>query len=295
LQADGGTMMYPAIETALSMAGDDSMVRQIVFLTDGSVGNETQLFDLIHQRLGNSRLFTIGIGAAPNSYFMKKAAQHGRGTFTHIGATNEVQEKMQALFRKLENPVLTDIQLSADGEVEFYPQAIPDLYLGEPVVIAVKAVPATQSITLSGVRLNEQWRAELPLQDGRQGQGMGSIWARSKIDSLMDSLHEGADEKAVKQQVIELALSHHLVSRYTSLVAVDVTPARPQTDALHTRALKNNLPKGSVYKKIFGTQVRLARTATPAPLYLMLGTMLLLLGFAVYVFTNKSRNQVAHC
>jgi Ca-activated chloride channel family protein len=293
LQADGGTEMYPALEAALSMIGDEAMVRQIMFLTDGSVGNETQLFDLIHQRLSNSRLFTIGIGAAPNSFFMRKAAQYGRGTFTHIGNTNEVQEKMQALFRKLENPILTNIQLTANGVVEYFPQTIPDLYLGEPVVIAVKAESAVNSIALTGVRLNESWRAELPLKGGIEDQGIGNIWARAKIGSLLDSLHTGADEKAVKQQVINLALNHHLVSRYTSLVAVDVTPVRAPDETLHTHALKNNLPKGSVYEKIFGAQVHLARTATPASLYLLLGAVLLLLSLIIHVAMNKLQRRLA--
>ena len=293
LQAEGGTEMYPALETALSMTGDKNMVRQIVFLTDGSVGNETQLFDLIHKRLGNSRLFTIGIGSAPNSYFMKKAAQYGRGTFTYIGDTNEVQEKMQALFRKLENPVLTNIQVTTNGEAEYYPQSIPDLYLGEPVTIAINAASSIKTIGLSGVRLNEQWHADLALKGGREGQGMGSIWARAKIDNLLDSVQEGADEKTVKQQVTALALTHHLVSRYTSLVAVDVTPARPQSDSLDSHALKNNLPKGSNYEKIFGTQVQMAKTATPAPLYLLLGTVLLVLAWTIYIFMNKFQNGMA--
>ena len=84
-------------------------MRQVIFLTDGAVGNENALFALIRERLDDRRLFTVGIGSAPNSHFMTKAAQFGRGTFTFIGDTSEVQEKMAALFRKLESPVLTDI------------------------------------------------------------------------------------------------------------------------------------------------------------------------------------------
>ena len=224
---------------------------------------------------------------------MKKAAQYGRGTFTYIGDTNEVQEKMQALFRKLENPVLTNIQVTTNGEAEYYPQSIPDLYLGEPVTIAINAASSIKTIGLSGVRLNEQWHADLALKGGREGQGMGSIWARAKIDNLLDSVQEGADEKTVKQQVTALALTHHLVSRYTSLVAVDVTPARPQSDSLDSHALKNNLPKGSNYEKIFGTQVQMAKTATPAPLYLLLGTVLLVLAWTIYIFMNKFQNGMA--
>ncbi len=109
LKADGGTEMREALTLALRAPKVEGFVRQIVFLTDGAVGNENELFALIRERLDDRRLFTVGIGSAPNSHFMTKAAQFGRGTFTYIGDTREVQEKMAALFRKLESPVLTDV------------------------------------------------------------------------------------------------------------------------------------------------------------------------------------------
>ena len=69
------------------------MLRQVVFLTDGAVGNEDEILRLIRERLGDRRLFTVGIGPAPNTFFMRKAAQFGRGTFTFIGDVREVKER----------------------------------------------------------------------------------------------------------------------------------------------------------------------------------------------------------
>ena len=53
---------------------------------------------------------------------MTKAAQFGRGTFTFIGDVREVQEKMGALFRKLESPVLTDIALDWPAGTDAWPR-----------------------------------------------------------------------------------------------------------------------------------------------------------------------------
>ena len=121
----------------------------MVFLTDGAVGNETALFARIEQRLGDSRLFTVGIGSAPNSHFMTRAAHFGRGTFTYIGRPEEVQSRMQALFQKLESPVLSDIELHwpQGTAVEAWPRRIPDLYAGEPLLVAFRAhsLPADRS------------------------------------------------------------------------------------------------------------------------------------------------------
>ncbi|MCI5223817.1 MAG: marine proteobacterial sortase target protein, partial [Candidatus Electrothrix sp. AR4] len=92
LEADGGTEIKKALNLALDGRQKNERIRQVVFLTDGSVSNEEQLFSLIHNRLGDSRLFTVGIGSAPNSYFMTRAAAMGRGTYTFIGKLEEVRE-----------------------------------------------------------------------------------------------------------------------------------------------------------------------------------------------------------
>ena len=121
IKADGGTEMLPAMRQALDGGEHPGRLRQVIFLTDGAVGNEAELFAAIHDRLGDSRLFTIGIGSAPNSHFMREAARLGRGTFTYIGSINEVREKMVALFAKLESPALTDVEIEPVASAEIVP------------------------------------------------------------------------------------------------------------------------------------------------------------------------------
>ena len=74
LKADGGTEMAGALSFALGGRETPGVLRQVVFITDGAVGNEDQLFKLIARKLGGTRLFTVGIGSAPNGHFMAKAA-----------------------------------------------------------------------------------------------------------------------------------------------------------------------------------------------------------------------------
>ncbi len=280
LHASGGTEMAAALKRALEGGAEGGRVRQVIFLTDGAVGNEAALFDIIQARLGASRLFTIGIGSAPNSHFMTKAAQFGRGTFTYIGRLGEVREKMTALFRKLETPVLTGLELHwPEGvQAEVYPRRLPDLYAGEPVVVAAKLSDRQGAVELRGVQAGRGFRVSLPLAGGRNGDGIGVLWARRKIAGLMDSVHEGADPAQVRTDVIAVALEHHLVSKHTSLVAIDVTPTRPQDEALASRAVPTNLPAGMDHAQVFG---RFPQTATPAPLWLLGGLLSLLAGLLV--------------
>jgi Ca-activated chloride channel family protein len=272
LKANGGTEMLPALRAALEGDAGHDGVRQVVFITDGQVGNEDQLFRYIQETLGRSRLFTVGIGASPNSHFMTKAAEFGRGTYTYIGSPTEVGEKMAALFRKIEHPVLAGLAVSWDRQdVEAWPERIPDLYLGEPIVLVARLGTDPRSeLTLTGTRGAQPWEVALRLDARTDETGIHKLWARKKIGSLMDRLREGA--------VVTVALQHHLVSAYTSLVAVDVTPARPDGTPLATGIVPTNLPAGAEYEKIFGS---LPRTATPGPLYLVLGMACLGLALGV--------------
>lgn len=288
LYATGGTEMFPALSAALNNPAPEGFVRQVIFLTDGAVGNEGQLFKLIHDRLGDSRLFTVGIGSAPNSHFMSKAAEFGHGTFTYIGNVNEVGEKMGQLFSKLESPVLTDIRVKfPDGTLgEMWPKQLPDLYLGEPVMFTAALKKPGGSVTIEGRRGGTPWKVELPLGGGGSASGLHVLWARSKISSLMDGLQSGADSNEVRNQVIDVALDHHLVSKYTSLVAVDVTPTRPKDESLaEDCALPTNLPEGWNHEAVFG---QLPQTATPAEMQVQFGALFAILGLALIGWQRRA-------
>jgi Ca-activated chloride channel homolog len=285
LRARGGTEMLPALAAALSSAREGREMRQVVFLTDGAVGNENDLLHLIEQRLDDRRLFTIGIGPAPNTYFLKKAAEAGRGTFTFIGDVREVKEKMSTLFRKIENPALTDMNIVWPTSAVTFPDKLPDLYAGEPVVLTAElARGATDGlVVLSGVRDGKVWTAKLPLDTGTSEPGIGVLWARDKIEALMDAKRNGAAADEIRRDVIGVALAHHLVSAYTSLVAVDITPTAPAGIVAQKTALPTNLPDGLVYNAIFGVP----QTATPAPLFIVAGALTLLLALGLYLTQQR--------
>ncbi len=290
LRAAGGTVMLPALQQALSGQPEAHTTGQVIFLTDGSVGNEKQLFQVIRNQLSERRLFTIGIGSAPNSYFMRKAAEYGRGTFTYIGKTGEVMEKMTGLFRKLEQLALTDlrIELPPGTQLKMLPEKIPDLYLGEPLLLAFHGPTLPPWITLHGRVGDQPWHTQVMLEGGGRNAALAPEWGRRKIAQLMTRLHDArtaAARKALRNEVIDIALAHHLVSRYTSLVAVDVTPVRARGEQLTQHAMKTNLPKGWSYEHVFGAP----QTATPAQLQLLLGAALLLLAVGMHYRRRRTR------
>lgn len=272
LHADGGTEILPALLTALSMPESNEHLRQVIFITDAAVGNEDLLMMAIHEQLGSARLFTVGIGSAPNGHFLRNAARAGRGTFTYIGSTSEVERKMVELLGKLTSPVLTDIELRwpAGIEPQYAPGTIGDLYAGEPIVVTARLTSAAKGmLTISG-HTSGAWTRQIPLGRIQPRTGVATLWARNRIADLMDSRSSGTTEESIRSNVLPLALQYQLVSNYTSLVAVDRTPARPAGESLHSRRAPNTKPNGLDWPA-----EGMPSTATPAELNFAIGALLL--------------------
>jgi len=258
LQASGGTEMLPAMRAALNdqLGTEFSHVRQVIFLTDGAIGNEQQLFDAITALRGRSRVFMVGIGSAPNSFLMTRAAELGRGTFTHIGAAEQVEQRMLGLFARLENPVVTGLTARfSDTAADATPAAIPDLYRAEPLVIAAKIDRLAGSVELRGQIGDRPWVITLPVASAAEGRGLSKVWARRKIaDAEVARTMRQAAPQDADRRILALALEHQLVSRLTSLVAVDKTPSRPAGAPLKVSELPLNLPAGWDFDKVFGRE-----------------------------------------
>ena len=266
LVADGGTEMYPALNLALGNQSKQSLLRQVVFLTDGAISNEAQLFELINQQLSDSRLYTVGIGSAPNTFFMRKAADFGRGTFTYIAELNQAQEKMEKLFESISQPKLTHIKVKWPNQqqAESYPAKVPDLYNGEPIWIKAKVNDLSGKVSISGRINSTLWQSDLSLDNPSEQLGVAKLWAREKIASIMNQNFHGSVSDQGKQQIIDIALKHHLVSRFTSLIAIDKTPSRTQQQ-IQQKKIANHLPKGTKLPKSAKIHPRAGRSQVQYP------------------------------
>lgn len=288
LRADGGTEMLPALKAAFSMPRSREHLRQIVFITDGAVSNEVELMRAIHEGIGDGRLFIVGIGSAPNGHFMRAAAQTGRGAFTFIGAAHEVAQKMAALTQKLTHPVLANIELQwPQGIVPDYaPAQIADLYADEPLVISARVPRQAQGVlTISG-RAGAAWTRQLSLDEAESSPGVATLWARNRIADLMSLQTQRVSDDEIRAQVLPLALEYQLVSKYTSLIAVDKTPVRRLDETVHRTRIENTKPHGSQWQAS-----GMPKTATPAQLQLLIGSLALLLAMGMCVMPQWARRS----
>ena len=311
LSATGGTEMLGALTLALGAEGSNAHVQQLIFITDGNVSNETALFNFIEENLGKRRLFTVGIGSAPNHYFLRHAAEAGSGFHLAIGDIGEVEERMTEMLNKIKTPLLTDITVSLENphgetlnqtsikpeeevnEIEIWPRVIPDLYVGEPIAIAIRSRKPGVKLRIDGKLPDYHWHTVATLSGGQRRGGLAELWGQRKIHSLMADHRRARNDEVVqlqlREQIIHTALSSHLVSKFTSLVAVEKQPSNPNQYPNKTKSIPRHLPHGWS-KQSWVTS--LPRTGTNTKQRLGVGIFLITM-FAVSAWYFQSRRGVS--
>jgi Ca-activated chloride channel family protein len=228
LDGEGGTMMIEGIKAALDFPHDPERLRFVCFLTDGFIGNETEILAEVQQRLGPSRIFNFGIGSSVNRYLIEEMAKSGRGAAAFLGLHDDARVIMKDFFERISHPAATDISIDWGplGVTEVFPAKVPDLFVGRPVLLTGRftGTPGT-TITVSGTVGGEPMR--LNVQHERQGisiqnPALANIWARMKISHLAD---QSLSSRSVEtpQEIKQVALDYSLMSAFTAFVAVDTT------------------------------------------------------------------------
>ena len=293
LYASGGTEMLPAIQRALERppeAGAQKL-RQVIFITDGAVGNEAELFQQISERLGPSRLFTVGIGSAPNHWFMQRAASAGRGFSLQISRPGDAAAAIGELFARIAAPLAADLGVAWPGKVETWPRAVPDLYQGEPLLQTVRfgADAPGGVVRVTGQLAGQAWAEEiaLPPQPGNvQHPGVASLWARRKIAALLALRSAGTPEADIRPAVLDVALVHQLLSPYTSFVAIEQRVSRDPAAPLRRSPVPNTRPTGQ------GPQpYAYPNTATTGPAEFYLGCLALFVALLVHVMRRPEEDH----
>lgn len=288
LEASGGTNIAPAVIRGLGMMteSDPWPAQRVILITDGAVGNEEEVFRRVSADLGQARFHVIGIGSAPNRFLMRRLALFGRGSCEFIASVDEVAERMTAFLGRIDRPVMTDLDLDWEGAPprEVYPERLPDLYAGEPLYVSLRLDPhgeATRAI-LQGRLADRTVRTQLEVASGApRGSGVAIRWARARVRSALGRLHRGANADLIRAEVIDVARAFNLVTRYTSLVAVE--ELRTATGKWTTRPIPTGLPRGST---LLGAT--LPQGGTRGPLMMVAGFLLLSAAGVLYLLAYRT-------
>ena len=255
LSGYGGTMMDSGIRQALRGDLPQDRVRNVIFLTDGYIGNEADILKLIRRQLGSARLFGFGVGAGVNRYLMEEVARVGRGFTRYLDPTaqeEEVKAVTAALAERLQTPLLTDLQIDWGNlpVADVYPAQLPDLYAGDTLRVTGRFTQPTQGeVVISGRGVGQMATLKRQIAlDQTQRPALARTWARAAIRDRMHQLttpNELRIPRTADSQLIEevtaLGLAHRLVTRWTSFVAVSRRVVNP--DAGDTAEVDVALPK----------------------------------------------------
>jgi len=226
LEGSGGTMMIEGIKAALDFAHDPQRFRLVSFMTDGYIGNETEILAAIAQRLGASRIFSFGVGSSVNRYLLDRMAKLGKGAVAYIGLDDSAGEIVDLFYDRISHPALTDVTIDwGDMQVtDMYPSRIPDLFVGRPVILTGR-FKGTSSTTIHVKGkvgdMTQDIAIAVNLDDSAATHsGIACVWARKKIETLGSQAAYDTNPD-LPGEIRQVALEYGLMSAYTAFIAVD--------------------------------------------------------------------------
>jgi hypothetical protein len=256
LHGRGGTEMLKGIEASLSAPADPRRIRIIAFLTDGYIGNESQILARIQKKLGEARLFSFGIGSSVNRYLLRKMAQLGRGTAQFVRQDEDPEAAVRTFVDRISRPYLTDIGLHWGGldVLKAYPPYVPDLFADQPVILHGRYGEAGEGVvSIRGFVAGQPWETAVPVTlaaGPTEHEVIATLWARAAIADLMDQMHRGEDPDIV-DEITDLALTYRIVSKYTSFVAVEEKIVNRGGEQI-TVQVPVPMPEGTSFAGVFG-------------------------------------------
>lgn len=223
IDARGGTELDPAMKETLSLINQrkeaEGRVPVVVVLTDGQVGNESAVFARLQKEGGDTRVFTVGIDTAVNAAFLQRIASLGGGTCTCVVPGEALEDALRGIGREIGAPLVVDVEI--DGAEDLAPARVPDLFAGRAATVFFR-IKKGKSVTVTGKYADGKSFKETVKPRSIELPAIGHLWARARVADLEDRfrLNPGEPSK-IRAEIVELAVAHTLLTRFTSFVVVD--------------------------------------------------------------------------
>jgi Ca-activated chloride channel family protein len=227
LDGSGGTEMIRGLQAALDFPHDEGRYRLVSFMTDGYIGNDPDILHAVAQKVGDSRIFSFGVGQSPNRYLMDRMALLGRGAVAYLSLNDDPVQIMNRFNERISHPAMTALSIDwgTMNVTDVYPQILPDLIVGRPVVVTGRFTGEPSTVTVGG-RTGMQpvsYSVAVDSDDtNKEHKGIAAVWARLKIADLTAQVSRTPNQAGELQQtVLQTALDYSLMSSFTAFVAVD--------------------------------------------------------------------------
>ncbi len=293
-EGSGGTELAPALRDAIAIPNREDVSRSIVVITDGYIYGEKEIFEIIHENIGDTDFFPFGIGRGVNRNLIEGIAKTGQGEPFVVTDQEDASEIAERFKTYIQSPVMTDINVKFDGfdvyDVE--PAILPTLFAQRPIVLLGKwrGDPAG-TVQITGKTGNSDYVqtisvAELVSTESDSDENasdekdatavildsdvLSYLWAQKRIERLTDyGLNESDPD--VKEEVTQLGLTYNILTPYTSFIAVTETVRNPDqnsTDVDQPLPLPLEVSNFAVGGYLFGSE--------PAEILLILALALII-------------------
>ncbi len=230
LDANGGTEILNPLKFALNKKADNKIV---IILTDGEVGNESEITNYISKNIYNSRLFAIGIDTSVNTAFIRAMAKVGNGKAEFIYPDEDMEEAIVRTFARIQTPMVSNIKIDA-GSSKILGEIKEEnaLFNHEFFQAIVLLEDLKDDITLKGKLGDEQLSWKIPKEDiVLSEENIRLIYAKKQIDLYEEQVRSYADDyynknaskmaEEYKKKIIELSCKYNISSKYTSFISVN--------------------------------------------------------------------------
>ncbi len=261
LEANGGTMMAEAVRTVCALPADGNRLRVVVFMTDGYVGNDFEVLELVRSLRRTSRWFVFGTGNGVNRFLLEGIAKAGGGEVDYVLLNDPGETVARRFYERIAAPVLTDVQLEFRGldVVDTYPHVPGDVWDRRPLVVHARYRRGGEGhIVLRGFRQGRPYRQVLDVTLPEHAEGnvaIVSMWARAHVDDLMwqdiGALQSGRFAEPLRDEIVQTALAHRLLTQFTSFVAVEERVVNEGGQQRRV-TVPIEMPEGVRYEGVFG-------------------------------------------
>lgn len=228
LQANGGTVMLEPFAAATDLLKGVKRDRIIVLMTDGQVGNESQLVEDMSKRAAGARIYTFGIGMNVSDLLLRELAKRTNGAVEFIHPGERIDEKVTAQFARATVARVDHVHVKwvgiDVGEVSpGNPSALVD---GEPWCVYGRYETSSAGYAeIHGLLGGEPFSMEVPMDlvASAYRPALTSLWAGERVRDLVqvDEASLGRRAETHKKRIVDLCVKHGIASKYTSFVVVD--------------------------------------------------------------------------
>jgi Ca-activated chloride channel family protein len=225
------TDVYGALDKVLAALPDEGpdalRPTSIILVSDGAPTAGTRdiakiVNDIASVTRRNFSIFTVNPGArGGNDYLLDLLAYRSRGVFRRATSHHTAARELLGLLRANRDPLLIGLRArygSTFRAAEVYPETLPNLYAGRPVVIYGRCRPGDEiAVRIAGVSgkgprkfLYTNRLPKVLVKDAT----IAREWARGKIHHLTAKVVQEGDNPADRAEIQRLSRQYKLESPY---------------------------------------------------------------------------------